>query len=320
MDITVLFKACVKTVRTTNKSLGLNSNLKNDILKDTVPRDVNLVKAREIVRQISTFKRVLDENRAAYLNVLSCLSTSQTMTNIDRENIDNSAEKVIHSCSTAIATLRNEIAAQKKTKQKEEHYENVIQSLEKYLKAVSRSYTEIKARRVKRVIETHKISKLETNKLTKQNSNKSLDENNSTINNDIDNGISSANNKFSLLPQPSPAENIDNQLSVEEMQMFESENELLYNELNSLSDEVKQIESKVVHIAELQELFTDKVLQQDRDIERIATAVVTATDNMKDANEQIRKAIQRNAGLRVWVLFFLLVMSFSLLFLDWYNH
>lgn len=75
----------------------------------------------------------------------------------------------------------------------------------------------------------------------------------------------------------------------------------------------------MVHIAELQELFTEKVLQQEKDIERISYSVVDSTENMKDANEQIRQAIQRNAGLRVYVLFFLLVMSFSLLFLDWYN-
>lgn len=60
------------------------------------------------------------------------------------------------------------------------------------------------------------------------------------------------------------------------------------------------------------------MLQKD-DIDRISNTVVGATENVKEANEQIKQAIQRNAGLRVWVLFFLLVMSFSLLFLDWYN-
>lgn len=58
---------------------------------------------------------------------------------------------------------------------------------------------------------------------------------------------------------------------------------------------------------------------QKADIERIANTVVGATENVNDANQQIKEAIQRNAGLRVYVLFFLLVMSFSLLFLDWYN-
>lgn len=58
---------------------------------------------------------------------------------------------------------------------------------------------------------------------------------------------------------------------------------------------------------------------QKHDIERIGNVVVGATENIKDANEQINQAIQHNAGLRVWMLFFLIVMSFTLLFLDWYN-
>lgn len=61
------------------------------------------------------------------------------------------------------------------------------------------------------------------------------------------------------------------------------------------------------------------MLQQEQDIDRIANTVVGTTETMKDANEQIKQAIQRNAGLRVYILFFLLVMSFTLLFLDWYN-
>lgn len=65
--------------------------------------------------------------------------------------------------------------------------------------------------------------------------------------------------------------------------------------------------------------FLFQVTTQKHDIDRIVTTVVGATENIKDANEQIKQAMQRNAGLRVWVLFFLIVMSFTLLFLDWYN-
>lgn len=108
------------------------------------------------------------------------------------------------------------------------------------------------------------------------------------------------------------------ELSPEDIQMFEEENVQLYNELQGLSEEVEQIEKNVVDIAQLQDIFTEKVSLQKHNIERIANAVVGATENVKDANEQIKQAIQRNAGLRVWSLFFLLVMSFALLFLDWY--
>ncbi|RZB39216.1 Syntaxin-18 N domain containing protein [Asbolus verrucosus] len=293
MDITILFKACVKTVRTTNKALGVKDS-KTNLLKSS-QKDVNLIKAKEVVRQVSYLQNFLLENKAAYLNVLNYLSTNKTMTEIDREQIDNTAEKIVNSCTSLINEYRKEISQLPKSKQKEEHYRNVIESLERYLKVVSKIYTEAKAIRVKKVIETHKVAKLET-----------------------------VNNKTNLetevkVPVSPPPENIEDQLSAEEIQMFESENEMLFNELNSTSEEVKQMESKVVHIAELQEMFTEKVLQQEQDIERISSNVVGATSNMRDANEQIRQAIQRNAGLRVWVLFFLLVMSFSLLFLDWYN-
>lgn len=316
MDITILFKACVKTVRTTNKTLGFKGT-KSEIFRDS-RKDVYLSKAREIIKQITILKKLLDENKAAYLNVLNYLSTNKTMTEVDREQIDTAAEKIIGACSTLISNLKAELNGMRKGKELQEHYLHVIESTEKYLKDVSKIYTEAKALRVKRVIETHKISKLETSQDRLQTA-MSSPRKASKLDLEKTESPDSSKSKYPIPPHTPPAENIENQLSAEEMQMFESENELLYNELNSLSDEVKQIESKVVHIAELQELFTEKVLEQDRDIERIATAVVTATDNIKDANDQIKQAIQRNAGLRVWILFFLLVMSFSLLFLDWYN-
>ncbi|XP_023017893.2 syntaxin 18 [Leptinotarsa decemlineata] len=308
MDITTLFKACVKTVRTRNKSVGLKDQ-KTNILK--THKDVNLTKAREIIKQITNLQHFFLENKAAYLNVINYLSTNKTMTEIDRQQIDTMAEEIISKCTKLISEYRKEIASIPKTKQAEEHYQNVIETLDKYLKNVSKIYTETKAVRVKRVIETHKLSKLETKP--------------SVSRVETDGRQVKANSRFSSSEPSSEQEsqtssiNYDDQLSAEEMKMFESENELLYNELNSISDEVKQMETKVVHIAELQELFTEKVLQQEKDIERIATTVVGSTENMQDANEQIRQSIKRNAGLRVYVLFFLLVMSFSLLFLDWYN-
>ncbi|KAH8359745.1 hypothetical protein KR093_008665 [Drosophila rubida] len=113
-------------------------------------------------------------------------------------------------------------------------------------------------------------------------------------------------------------ENDEDPLSAEDIQLFEAENVHIYNLLQGVSEEVEQIEKNVVDIAQLQDIFTEKVAMQQQNIDRIASAVVGTTENVKDANEQIRQATQRNAGLRVWSLFFLLVMSFSLLFLDWY--
>ncbi|KAK9879032.1 hypothetical protein WA026_003842 [Henosepilachna vigintioctopunctata] len=310
MDITILFKACVKTVRTTNKNLGITDQKSSSLLKPK--KDVNLIKAREVVKQLSHLKQFLMENRSAYLNIMNYLSTNKTMTEIDRDHVDSVAEEIVHKSTNLINDYKKEIQKLKKTKQAEEHYNNVVETLERYLKEVSKVYTEAKAVRVKRVIEVHNLSKLgPTSKESMLKVN--LVENKSEIKKE------SASPMNVNIPQVPNVPNVEEELSAEEIQMFETENESLYSELNSMSDEVKQMESKIVHIAELQELFTEKVLQQEGDIERIANAVVGSTEHIKDANEQIRQAIQRNAGLRVWVLFFLLVMSFSLLFLDWYN-
>lgn len=111
----------------------------------------------------------------------------------------------------------------------------------------------------------------------------------------------------------------EEEYSPEELQMLEEENARLYEELMSVQDGIQQVEHKVVKIAELQEIFTEKVLQQKDDIELISRNAIATTENVKDGNEELRKAIQNQASVRVYILFFLLVMSFSLLFLDWYN-
>ncbi|XP_007946982.1 syntaxin-18 [Orycteropus afer afer] len=100
---------------------------------------------------------------------------------------------------------------------------------------------------------------------------------------------------------------------------FEQENQRLIGEMSSLFEEVRQIEGKVVEISRLQEIFTEKVLQQEAEIDSIHQLVVGATENIKEGNEDIREAIKNNAGFRVWILFFLVMCSFSLLFLDWYD-
>lgn len=304
-----MFLAHVKMIRTTNKSLGIvDKKPTSNILKSK--KDPNLSKAKEVVKQLTHLRQFLIDNKAPYLNILNHLSTTKIMTEEDRENFETVAEDIVHKCKNIINDYKKEMAALKKTAQTEEYYNAVIVSLEKYLKEVSKVYTEAKAIRVQRVIEVHNLSKLGPTK-------RKTEETNDSIKNESTEETSQV--KKVIIPEVVNTPNVEEELSAEEMQMFEAENETLYNEMNKMSDEVKQMESKIVHIAELQELFTEKVLQQEGDIDRIANVVVGSTEQIKDANEQIRQAIQRKAGLRAWVLFFLLVMSFSLLFLDWYN-
>lgn len=74
-----------------------------------------------------------------------------------------------------------------------------------------------------------------------------------------------------------------------------------------------------MEISKLQEIFTSKILEQDQSLDHIADTVMNTNENIKSANEDIREAMKKNASFRAWILFFLIVMAFSLLFLDWYN-
>ncbi|XP_051175820.1 syntaxin-18 [Leptopilina boulardi] len=316
MDVSTLFRTCVQIVHQTNKIIDNDINLKSSY-KIRRKQSPFIIKSQAVVTQIAKLREFLLENRPAYLNFSNHLSNKTHMTDNDRDEIDAGAQQIMTKCSQLIKELRREIAKSEVSPQNTEHREIMLILIENYLKNVCKIYSEQKAIRVKRAIEYRKVAKLEID------SKKSLNLPSIGNNNNKKEKESDINKSSMTIPEIdndiNGTLNFDQELSPEDIQMFESENEQLYNELNTLTEEVKQIETKVVHIAELQEAFTEKVMDQDKDLDRLMTTVVGSTENVKEANEQIRQAIQRNAGLRVWILFFLIVMSFTLLFLDWYN-
>ncbi|XP_012256976.2 syntaxin-18 [Athalia rosae] len=323
MDISALFKACVKTVRLRNKAVGIPSDVKSP-LKKPQKSSPFFAKARDVVTQITKLRDFLLENRKAYLNFANHLASQSQMSEAERDQIDSGAQKIMTTCSHLIKDLERDLSGFDGARQDLEHREIVLLLIEEYLRSVCKVYSEQKAIRVKRAMELRKMAKLEL--ITNKSRPGELGSSRSTLSvpeaPEERDQISSSDSSPMKIQEINGDVNLladEEELSPEDIQMFESENAQLYNELNTLTEEVKQVESKVVHIAELQEIFTEKVLDQDRNLDRLMTTVVGSTEDVKEANEQIRQAIQRNAGLRVWILFFLIVMSFSLLFLDWYN-
>uniref|UniRef100_A0A4W3JB47 Syntaxin-18 n=1 Tax=Callorhinchus milii TaxID=7868 RepID=A0A4W3JB47_CALMI len=262
-DITPLFRASVKTVKTRNKAMGVSAEPREEILRRGRPKGGFSSRAKEVVANISKLKDFLLEHRKDYINASSCfMSEYSRMTDTERDQIDQDAQIFLRTCSDAIQQLRTEAIKNVISPQVKEHREGVLYLLEAYLKSVCKVYSEQRAIRVKRLIANAAM-------------------------------LSSW--------------------------QFEQENQRLLTDMNSLVDEVRQIEGKVVEISRLQEIFTEKVLQQEKDIDNIHQLVVGTTENVKEGNEDIREAIKNNAGFRVWILFFLVMCSFSLLFLDWYD-
>ncbi|XP_068622698.1 syntaxin-18 [Battus philenor] len=324
MDITPLFKACIKTVKTRNKAFGIQSPGNDDKqrLLRTKPKTVFTLTAKDITCQITRLRDFLLEHRSRYLSFYNAF-TGDEMTEAERDQIDTGAQRIINTCSHLLKEFRNDNRKILVSLQMREYMDAVIDLIDAYLKAVCKMHSELKALRVKRALDVRKLSRLEPPQAKSTILNPFVEEN-IAVKDEKVNGIETdetdlIKTKMDLSENEIAVMSDEGELDAEELQMYESENIQLLNELNSMTEEVKQIESKVLHIAELQEIFTEKVLQQEQDIDRISNTVVGATENVKDANEQIKQAIQRNAGLRVYILFFLLVMSFTLLFLDWYN-
>uniref|UniRef100_A0A8C7AKI3 Syntaxin-18 n=1 Tax=Neovison vison TaxID=452646 RepID=A0A8C7AKI3_NEOVI len=316
VDITLLFRASVKTVKTRNKALGVAVGGGVDGSRDELfrrsprPKGDFSSRAREVVSWL------LWKRRAGGL---------RTSLYTERDQIDQDAQTFMRTCSEAIQQLRTQAHKEIHSQQVKEHRSVVLDFIEDYLKRVCKLYSEQRAIRVKRVVDKKRLSKLEPEPNTKTRESMSSEKGSQHPSQESEE--KPATEEY---PEKVPAESQpelgtwgegkgDDELSPEEIQMFEQENQRLIGEMNSLFDEVRQIEGRVVEISRLQEIFTEKVLQQEAEIDSIHQLVVGATENIKEGNEDIREAIKNNAGFRVWVLFFLVMCSFSLLFLDWYD-
>ncbi|BES94473.1 Syntaxin 18 [Nesidiocoris tenuis] len=314
-NVTQLFRTCVQERKSLNRLIP--SHLLADKPKPHGRRRCPIIgKCREVAGRITELKDFLVEHRKAYLSLepdyLQEYSTA-SMTDKERDKVDGGAQAIIKSSSQLLQDLKRDLYSRDETGQVAETHKAIVDLLENYLKSVTKIFTEMKAIRVKWTVEVQKMSKFEP-----ASPNRVLVD---VVGNEE---IKAEDRSFEGTTFSTPMtsyklEDDDAPLSEEELQMFQMENNFLYNELNSLNEEVKSIQSKVVKIAELQEIFTEKVLEQNEDIERISSTLVGTTENLKDANTQIKKAIQNNASFRIYVLFFILVMSFCLLFLDWYN-
>jgi syntaxin 18 len=238
--------------------------------------------------------------------------------------------------SRIIRNLRTETEQAKISDQTREHQTAVINLLEKYMKEVCDIYSEQKAIRVKRAFEKQRMSRLElVTGSRRRNLNLRPDDNriepNLSDERNRDPASSGtlgppevprkASDSFPFVEEPTASKSVleEGELAAEELQLFDEENSQLFDELNALTDEVRQIGGKVIEIAHLQEVFTEKVLQQEQDLNRLNETVVGSTETIRGGNEQLREAMKSNAGFRVWILFFIITLAFTVLFLDWYN-
>lgn len=261
MDITPLFKACIKTVKTRNKAFGIQSPVSEDkqrILR-TKPKTGFMSTARDITSQITRLRDFLLEHRERYLSFFNSV-TGDEMTESERDQIDTGAQRIINTCSHLLKEFRNDNRKLSVSQQMREYMDGVIDLIDIYLKAVCKIHSELKALRVKRALDIRKLSRLELPQ-TKSNIPNPFVTSKEDKEPEVEEELDNVKKKVDLSENDVAIMSDEGELSNEELQMFESENLQLFNDLNSMTEEVRQIESKVLHIAELQEIFTEKVFE-----------------------------------------------------------
>ena len=316
MDITELFKASVKTVRTRNRALGLKKNVDDPsrIIGRPLRETKFQTKAKEIVHAITTLQEFHAENRKAYLDVSSQLfGQAPKLSQSDRNEIDEKTGVIIKNCKHSLQELKKD-TNYVSNPQTTEHRQMVLTIIEMYLNKVSKMFIEQKNLHEKRQQDMQKVAKLETSTFGPLRKSSFVQES-FTVSENL---TESVRTQLPYDDDVAKDEQI-NHFTGEELEMFDKENAMLFNELNSLDEEVKLTYRRAVNIAELQQNLTENILQQDVAVEKIAVTTVGTTENIREGNEHLRQSLQSNSGFRIAIIFFILVLFFSLLFLDWYN-
>lgn len=269
-----------------------------------------------IVETVAGLDKLLKEQRSAYL------AAHGGMLERERDEVDVGADSISRQCRLLISKYRDDVEGLKVSEEGKQHYCAVADGLDSYLKSVVSVHSEMRAVRVARQIRQKKLSRLEVNSVESRAQEIGAGQGkqggiNVAELQEAAKAAAAARGKQTYSGYSSEEEG--EELSVEEQQAMEMENERLVEQLSSLTSQVEQVQSKVVKVAELQAVFTEKVLEQADILDVVHAQAVNTTENTKEGNEEVRKAIQNMASYRVYILFILLVFSFSLLFLDWYN-
>jgi len=251
------------------KKLPINKRATKHIKTTAILKNL-IIKIKDVVSAITNMKHFLLKNRKDYLNLYSVLDSVDYLSDDDRDRIDNTVETFIKNYTNIISQLKLESCTNTNlTEQMKQHCQHVICLVEDYHKHITSIYTEQKQIRVKRALDKCKVSKLEA--FCKTDKDQQLLANGelrrrvrrkNSLNDDLEDEeeYQSDETNFvvdqNLQQRYEEEERILETLTQEEQQMFQEENDQLFDELNALTNEVKKIEGQVVEIAQLQELFT----------------------------------------------------------------
>ncbi|PVV00384.1 hypothetical protein BB560_005240 [Smittium megazygosporum] len=122
----------------------------------------------------------------------------------------------------------------------------------------------------------------------------------------MDNTSSSSNSYLRELPES------------EQQQLLE-ENKRLFSEFEKTSDEVMKTQKAIIEISTLQSQMSQHLANQLHQTEQFYNESLNTLTNLEAGNTSLRSSQKNLASARRWVLFIILLLSFVLLFLDWFD-
>ncbi|KAL6743039.1 hypothetical protein Aduo_016125 [Ancylostoma duodenale] len=328
--------------------------VKDHLEHDVSPMYKKLINvAFSLARDLTELQQVLLSRRRGYL---SFNSPFLVMGEAERDTFDRDTKKALSQLEHAIHRLSSQIAGGVLTARDEKkHLSLVVDSLNSYLKRTAKMVTDMRAIRLRSTANQQKMLRLcclveakqqrdnerdrvavpslgkhfsselpqttlkwRGSKATKSGEHKMEKENEAPpSSDDLHNGWDIGNIIADGEAQPDESE-FSNPASQDNAQLM-AENERMFERFSHVHSHIEGLETQITEIQRLQEAFAEKVMDQEKDIEIINEAALHTSENLKDGNEWIRQAISNSAGRRVVVLFCIIVITFTLLFLDWYN-
>ncbi|ETN85354.1 hypothetical protein NECAME_06442 [Necator americanus] len=293
------------------------------------------------------FKVVLCRRR----DYLSFNSPVLVMSDDERDAFDKDTEKVLSRLEYAINRLSSEIVGAVAVADEKKHLSLVVGSLCKHLKYTAKTVAEMRELRLRNTnIQQnvqHLYSLVEAKQQRDQKRDKVLSNPNTSRfspkqsittkwSNNKDERSEQSNSytkntepKSTNIPQndwqnvvtdlETKSDDELSNLTPHDRTQLTAENTRIFERFSHVHAHIEGLETQITEIQRLHGAFAEKIMEQERDIEIINEAALSTSENLNDGNEWIRRAISNSAGRRVVVLFCITVITFTLLFLDWYN-
>jgi len=117
--------------------------------------------SKKIVSDIKELHKFLADNKKDYVGGVHSSASSSAFTDVDRDKLDIDCIKLIKLYSQSIENLKSRITSDCKSLNATNHLvlhrQHVVQMLESYLKTVYQTYNDLRAIRVKDIVEKKRL-------------------------------------------------------------------------------------------------------------------------------------------------------------------